>query len=79
MIIMQDIHINSARKILDSGVEVDLKLWELKTGNILVYHGVRCISSYFRGGTRKVRFPNGEIREFRDVTLFEINGLEVYL
>lgn len=76
---MQAIHINAARKILDSGVEVDLKLWELKTGDILVYQGVRCISSHFRGGTRKVRFPNGQIREFRDVTLFEINGLEVYL
>lgn len=76
---MQTIYINSARKILDSGAEVDLKLWELKTGNILVYNKVRCISSYFRGGTRKVRLPNGQIREFRDVTLFEINGLEVYL
>lgn len=76
---MKAIHINDARRILDSREEVDLKLWK-SNGDILEYKGVKCISNYFRGGTRKVRFPNSnEVREFRDVCIFEINGMEVYL
>lgn len=77
---MKAIHINDARKILDSGQPCDLVVWKLTTGDILVYKGVRCIGSHFRGGIHRILLPNSrEIREFRDVTLFEINGMEVYL
>nr|DAY94271.1 MAG TPA: hypothetical protein [Caudoviricetes sp.] len=76
---MRAIHINEARKILDSQDPVDLKVWEMSTGEILEYTEVVCFSSYFRGGTRKLRFPNKQIREVRDVCIFEINGLEVFL
>lgn len=77
---MRAIHINDARKILDSRQPCDLKVWKLSTGDIIEYKGVRCVSSFFRGGTRKVLLPaSGLLREFRDVTLFEINGMEVYL
>lgn len=72
------IHFKDAIALLESKNPVDLRLWKLSTGDILHYKGVRCISSYRRGGTHKVRFPNGEIREFRDITLFEINNKTIY-
>ncbi|MBR5491704.1 MAG: maintenance system killer protein [Alistipes sp.] len=72
------IHFKDAITLLESKNPVDLRLWKLSTGDILHYKGVRCISAYRRGGTHKVRFPNGEIREFRDITLFEINNKTIY-
>lgn len=76
---MRAIHINEARKILDSEEKCDLRVWEISTGEIIEYTGVICFHSYFRGGTRKVRLENGEIRKMRDVCIFEINGIEIYL
>ncbi len=72
------IHYKEAIHLLESKQPVDLRLWKLSTGDILHYKGVVCISTYRRGGTHKVRFPNNEIREFRDITLFEINGKTIY-
>ena len=72
------IHYKDAFALLETRVPVNLRLWKLSTGDILEYKGVVCISEYRRGGTHKVRFPNGEIREFRDVTLFEINGKKIF-
>lgn len=77
---MKAIHINDARKILDSGQPCDLVVWKLSTGDILVYKGVQCVGSHFRGGTHMILLPNScLLREFRDVTLWKINGMEVYL
>lgn len=74
------IHLNDARKILDSGQPCNLRVWKLSTGDILVYKGVRCVGSYFRGGIHRILLPNSTLlREFRDVTLFEINGMKVFL
>ena len=67
-----------AFKLLEMGKPVDLRLWKLSTGDILSYKGVVCFSVHRRGGTHKVRFPNGQVREFRDITLFEINGKTIY-
>lgn len=72
------IYYKDAFKLLEIGTPVDLRLWKLSTGDILTYKGVVCISVHRRGGTHKVRFPNGQIREFRDITLFEINGKTIY-
>ena len=72
------IHYKDAFALLETRVPVNLRLWELSTGDILEYKGVVCISEHWRGGTHKVRFSNGEIREFRDVTLFEINGKKIF-
>lgn len=68
-----------ARRMMDTKESVDLKVWKISTGEILEYRGVKCISSHFRGGTRKLLFENGEIREVRDVCIFEINSMEVFL
>lgn len=77
---MKAIHMNDARKILDSGQPCDIKVWKLSTGDILEYKGARCIGSHFRGGIHRMLLPYSHVlREFRDVTLFEINGMEVYL
>lgn len=75
---MKTIAFRDAMRLLESRLPVDLKLWKLSTGDILHYKQVVCISAYRRGGTHRVRFPNGEIREFRDVTVFEINGKTIY-
>lgn len=72
------IHYKVAFALLETRVPVNLRLWKLSTGDILEYKSVVCISEHRRGGTHKVRFPNGEIREFRDVTLFEINGKKIF-
>lgn len=72
------IYYKDAFAFLESRTPVDLRLWKLSTGDILHYKGVVYLSSYRRGGTHKVRFPNGQIREFRDITLFEINGKTIY-
>lgn len=77
---MKSIHINDARKILDSGQPCNLRVWKLSTGDIIVYKDVRCIGSHFRGGIHRIVLPNSMlVREFRDVTLFEINGMKVFL
>ncbi len=73
------IHINIAREILETGKPVDLKVFT-KKGELMVCNEVVSLSSYFRGGTRKLKFiRSGEIRQIRDVCIVEINDEEVYL
>lgn len=73
------IHINVAREMLDSGKPVTLSIFT-KKGELQTYADVIGISSYFRGGTRKIKFlVSGEIRQIRDVCIVEINDEEVYL
>lgn len=73
------LHIADAKKWLADGEPHTLKLWKLSDGNILTYTDVVLIGSWSRGGLQRVKFPNGQIRAFRDVSLFEIDGLAVYL
>jgi len=74
------IHRNDALRMLETGQPCDLKVWKLSTGDIIEYKGVRCVGSHWRGGTHKIAIPMSTLlREFRDITLFEINGLEIFL
>lgn len=74
------IHKNDAIRLLESGEPCNIRVWKLSTGDILDYKGARCVGSHWRGGTHKVLLPNSRlIREFRDITMFSINGMEVYL
>lgn len=74
------IHKNDAIRLLESGEPCNIQVWKLSTGDILNYKGARCVGSHWRGGTHKVLLPNSRlIREFRDITMFSINGMEVYL
>lgn len=73
------IHWRDAITLLESGQAVDLRVWKLSTGDILVYRGVKCVGGHWRKGTHRVQLPASRlIREFRDITLFEINGMTIY-
>lgn len=74
----QCIHWKDAIALLESGLPVNLKVWKLSTGDILQYKDVICVGSHWRRGTHKIKLPQSHVlREFRDITLFEINGYEV--
>lgn len=80
------IHRNEAFDMLADGKEHKLRLWKLGTkdfaarGEILTYKRAVFVSRYVRGGTHKVRLvESGSVRAFRDICLFEIDDLKIYL
>lgn len=74
------LHRRDALRLLEDGQPHDLRVWKLSTGDILLYKRAVCCGSHLRGGTHRIRLPlSGLVREFRDITLFEIDGLKVYL
>ena len=73
------IHITTLKRMLQSPEPVDLKLWT-HSGEIQCWH--RCISLRydFYKGTRRMKLLNSnEIRQLRDVCVFEINGMKVFM
>ena len=73
------IHLKDAFALLEDGKHHDLRLWKLSTGDILSYRQCICTSGWHRGGTHRVRLAeSGQVRELRDVTLFEIDGHTIY-
>ena len=73
------VHISTARLILNSHDPVDLKVWK-RDGSVMELN--RCISLHydFYSGVRNVKvLSSGQIRKIRDVLIFEINGMEVFL
>ena len=78
------IHITEMRKQLDIAAIrkqlVNLKCWKLKTGDIIEYKGWLVKSGHWRGGTHRLINPqNRQIREVRDVCIFEFMGAEIYM
>lgn len=74
------LHLSDALRLLEDGQPHRLRLWKLSTGDILTYEGAVCSGHHRRGGTHRLRLPrSGLVREMRDVTLFEIDHLSVYL
>ena len=74
-----NIHITTARKLIDSGDPVDIKAWK-KDGSVMSL--TRCVGLRynFRNGTRTVKvLESREIRTIRDVCIFEVNGIAVFL
>ena len=72
------LHWRDAIALLESGMPVTLKVWKLTDGDIIVYKNAVCVSHHRRGGTHTVKLPESNLlREFRDITLFEINGYEI--
>lgn len=81
---MKPIHINDMRKALDIAAirnqTVNLKCWKISTGDILTYDGWLVKSGHWRGGTHRLINPrNRQIREVRDVCIFEFMGHEIYM
>ena len=76
---MQSIHITTPRKILSSPEPIDIRLWT-RSGKIQSWH--RCISlkyDFYKGTRRMKLLDSNEIRQLRDVRIFEVNGIEVYM
>ena len=78
------IHFNEALQILDLARErkqtVNLKVWEMQTGNVIEYRGWLVSSSNWKGGWHRVIDPaNNKIRTVPDILIHEINGLSIYL
>ena len=78
------IHFNEAMQIMDIAKEhrqtVNLKVWELQTGNEIEYKGWLVSSSSWKKGWHRIVNPvNNQIRTVPDIFVHEINGLAVYL
>ena len=78
------IHFNEAMQVMDIARErkqpVDLKVWELQTGNVIEYRGWLVSGSNWRGGWHRVINPvNNQIRTVPDILVHEINGLSIYM
>ena len=75
----QSIHISTLRKMLKAGDPVDIKLW-VKSGEIQEWRNCIPLRYNFYKGTRQMKLLDSrQIRQVRDVCIFEINGLEVFL
>ena len=76
---MQSIHITTLRKILDSAEPIDRSLLS-RSSKIQSWH--RCISfkyEFYKDTRRMKLLESNEIQQFRDVCIFEVNGIEVYM
>ena len=71
------IHISTLRKMLKAGDPVDLKLWT-KSGEIQEWKNCIPLRYNFYKGTRQIKLLN-QIRQLRDVCVFMINDMEVFL
>ena len=75
----QLIHWRDAVAMLESKLPVTIKCWKLSTGDIITYRDVICIGSHWRGGIHRLKMPESNLlRTVRDITIFEINGYEIY-
>ena len=73
------IHISTLRKMMKSGDHEDLKLWT-KSGEIQEWRNCIPLRYNFYKGTRQIKLLNsGQIRQLRDVCVFMINDMEVFL
>lgn len=74
------LHITQMRELIQQNKPVELKVWKATSGEILVYRNATMVGHDGRRGTFRVMLqPSHQIREFRDVCVFEINGMEVHL
>lgn len=76
---MSAIHITTARRMLDSGDPLDMKVWT-KEGKVIDLHRAVGLRYDFRRGTRQIKLLDSrQIRTIRDILIFEINGMEVFI
>lgn len=73
------IHITTARKLLDSGKPLSLRVWT-KSGKIEEWHNCVGLRYSRYSGTRRIKLlTSRQIRTIRDVLIYTINDMEVYL
>ena len=76
----REIHHREARVLLRDGQMHRLKVWKKSTGEILLYRRALYLGSHTNVRMTRVKlFPSGEIREFHNFLLFEIDDMQVYL
>lgn len=76
---MKSIHISQARKILDSGKPVRLKVVTSK-GAIMAAENVVSLRYDFYNGTRTIKWlASGQIRAIRDVCIIGLDDFDVFL
>lgn len=74
------IHRNDAMRLIETGEPVTIRSWKLSTGDIITLRDAICVGSHWRGGTHLFRIPmSSAIRRLRDVSIFEINGMTIYM
>lgn len=75
------IHRTDAFKRLEAaGSRHTLRIWSLATGDIVTFKNAKYMSHHRRGGTHTIRLmDSGQIRTFRDITLFNIDGHPIYI
>lgn len=72
--------VDALRRLEAAGSRHTLRLWSLATGDIVIFRNAKYISHHYRSGTHTVRLmDSGQIRTFRDVTLFNIDGHPIYM
>lgn len=73
------IHISTLRRMLRAPEPVNIKLWT-KSGEIQEWNNAVPLRYDFYKGTRRFKIlSSGQIRQARDILIFEINGMEVFL
>lgn len=76
---MKFIHISKARTLLDMRRPVDLSVWKAD-GSIVELKNCVSLRYSFYGGWRNIKIlSSGQIRRVRDVCIFRINGMEVFI
>jgi hypothetical protein len=79
MIMSKAIHISTMRKMLQSADPVDLVVWT-KKGEIQYWNNVVSLKYDHYLGVRNVKFlDSGQIRKVRDVCIYSINNMIVFL
>ena len=71
------IHITTLKRMLQSPEPVDIKLWT-RSSEIQRWH--RCISlryDFYKGTRRMKLLDSNEIRQLRDVCVFEITDIQL--
>lgn len=75
----RSIHISTARQMLNSGDPVDIAVWK-SDGSILELKNCISLRYNFYGGWRNMKLlTSRECRRVRDVCIFRVNDLEVFL
>jgi len=76
---LPSIHLTTAKHLLSQPEPVNLVVWK-KDGSLVTYEQVITISYDFYKGTRRLKFlRSGEIRLLRDVCIYKINEMSVFL
>ena len=76
---MQSIHITTAQAMLNAPDAVDLTVWK-SDGSIMQLNNCISLKYNFYAGTRTIKLlKSNQIRTIRDVCIFQINGLSVFL